>query len=186
MKTVAITTITILLLTMGMITNAFASENVPLSGQWQLAVINGESVAADANITLNIYGAQMDGFGGCNTYLATVTSGAGTIEIAGMIASMEWCSDTSAMEETYLGSLGQVKTWSTDGVVLKMASDDASTSLEFIQAVTPQAESVPTAVGLGMQSATASSTMLIIVTMLGCFILTIVAVQKERLATIQA
>ena len=119
---------------------AFASPD-DLSGEWELTVLNGESVSASVPITINFISDQSvaEGFSGCsqyNTFYYVI--GADGIQF-GTIATRPLesptippeCSDVINTETAYFDALVLSSAWSQDGELLLLQDGSGADLLQF-------------------------------------------------------
>ncbi len=106
--------------------------------EWILAMLNGETVPEDLQISLTYDDGQIKGNAGCNSYFADMKDqedAGGRVKLGPVGSTRKVCpEDVMHMESSYLRSLGNTSSFSLVGLqlVLSWNSTDQSGSLIFI------------------------------------------------------
>ena len=98
-------------------------------GAWRLQSIGGTDQAGDGKITASFHGGGwVDGFGGCNSYLAAALVDGQKITISAPAAGREVCATAvHDRERTFLAELAKAQSFSLQGDTLELKLLDGGT-----------------------------------------------------------
>ena len=114
-----------------------------LAGTSWSAIMFNDGGTAIVNVTgvqiTATFGAdgQVSGFGGCNNYAATYTTGAdNAIQIGPIMATQKACSDPANVmeqESQYLAALQSAVVYQVQGQTLEMQNSDGQMAVQFLR-----------------------------------------------------
>jgi uncharacterized lipoprotein YbaY len=109
---------------------------------WSAILFNNGNAAITSVTNVQITaqfgaGGQLSGFGGCNDYSATYTTGADeSIQIGPIAATQKACSDPAGVmeqESQYLAALQSATTYQVQGQQLSMQNTDGELAVQFVR-----------------------------------------------------
>ena len=99
--------------------------------QWRLVKLNGREVPAEVEITLEFKSGHTGGKGACNGYGADYQQTGNRLEIGPVVSTMMYCEGVMEIEQEYLKTFEQVKSFSLQPNFLSMQNTEGETLMEF-------------------------------------------------------